>query len=350
MDALSQTREAQAAWSTAKFYAYVETFDGPLPGTPSGRPTSSHPPESKEDKRFLVILDSISADWADMNLSTDATNAIRAADKAPVAIIVVELPNGLTEKFVQAEIQEQAWLEVQLGPTGTPATLFADLDGPAFPVAILDIKRLPWARAKQLAESIGLGFAHDAPRDVISAALSGRASSYLAVYDVGQGNCNALCDSAPTWYFDFGGGCLWNARTYPVPLRFCFKYNPPIVLSHWDFDHWFSAAKNDRAKAALWIVPRQTIGPRTWKFAAELYLKGSFRVWGGIDRVAVPDGEIVRCTGPESDKNSSGLAAVVSLKAGTGLLPGDAAYSRIPKCPNTLSALVAMHHGSHKHL
>ncbi len=110
----------------------------------------------------------------------------------------------------------------------------------------------------------------DAEEDDISDSLSPVTNSHCtAVFDVGQGNCNAVLDSygRPCCYFDFGGGITNNAFTYPLALSsFCFcSNNPPIVLSHWDWDHWSSAMRyhgaplSPGAAAARWIVPRQSI-------------------------------------------------------------------------------------------
>src|SRR5579871_3626379 len=92
------------------------------------------------------------------------------------------------------------------------------------------------------------------PNDIFPSASQGQLEHVLlptgahnhcgAVYDVGQGNCNAILGGNhfthhPILYFDMGGGVLNNAHTYPNALgSLCGFMHPPVVLSHWDWDHW----------------------------------------------------------------------------------------------------------------
>jgi hypothetical protein len=72
----------------------------------------------------------------------------------------------------------------------------------------------------------------------------------LVAYDVGQGTAlGLLCGSEDArLFFDLGGGAYGNKKTRPNPLRFCWRANPPIVLSHWDTDHWAGETSDRRSQ------------------------------------------------------------------------------------------------------
>jgi hypothetical protein len=63
-----------------------------------------------------------------------------------------------------------------------------------------------------------------------------------------QGASNAAVAAGVVWlYFDLGGAVNGNLGTFPPELRrFCFSTHPPVVLSHWDWDHWSSASRGGR--------------------------------------------------------------------------------------------------------
>jgi len=174
----------------------------------------------------------------------------------------------------------------------------------------------------------------------------------VGVYDVGQGNCNSLLRrNAPTLYFDFGGGVLQNASTFPDSLHsFCFTYHPPIVLSHWDWDHWSSAYRDTRAFDQYWIAPRQEFGVIHAACAKKI---GERLLFWPHATTALDNGNIriEKCTSKGSDRNHTGLAMAVSNNDHTILLPGDARYTAIPrgkKGNKEILSVVATHHGGKK--
>lgn len=179
--------------------------------------------------------------------------------------------------------------------------------------------------------------------------------TFVAIYKVGQGNCTSLCStsfSAPIVYFDFGGGCYYNAHTYPTGQRFCFSNSPPIVLSHWDNDHWSSALRNrsPQAKEYPWIVPDQPLSATQLQFAAELALLGNLHVWPrNLDKIETNYGVFFYCNG--SSKNDSGLGFLYLRQSENfrTLLPGDAEYKYIDEdFKHSLSSIIASHHGGNR--
>ena len=78
----------------------------------------------------------------------------------------------------------------------------------------------------------------------------------------------------PICYFDLGCGVYRNARTRPENLQFCNCYNPPIILSHWDADHWAGTNQDRRFLQSRWVAPRQSVGPSHTKFANKILWSG----------------------------------------------------------------------------
>ncbi|MEK6805743.1 MAG: hypothetical protein AABY95_03740 [Pseudomonadota bacterium] len=111
--------------------------------------------------------------------------------------------------------------------------------------------------------------------------------THVAVYDVGQGNCNAACDSrnAPIVYFDYGRPLSFNKHTAPHPWPgFCFTERPPVVLSHWDFDHWGAVQElggiwNEKAINSDWIAPRQYVSPTHLRLINHLHKRKKIHFW-----------------------------------------------------------------------
>ncbi|MDF7826481.1 N-6 DNA methylase [Pontiellaceae bacterium B12227] len=184
--------------------------------------------------------------------------------------------------------------------------------------------------------------------------------TFVAVYDVGQGLCSAICEassSAPLVYFDMGcGHGRNNAHTRRGrKLRFCHSQNPPIILSHWHTDHYRGATVMDKRKDALkamWIAPWQKVGADAAKFAAKLYspdpAKNKIHIWPtSLGSAALPWGVVKQCTG--TTKNTSGLALDVEVGDGTHsvLMPGDAGYNNIPGAKPAYDSLVVSHHAGH---
>lgn len=186
---------------------------------------------------------------------------------------------------------------------------------------------------------------------------------YLAVYDVGQGSANALLCShgMPQMWFDLGGGAYRNHPTRPTPpVKFCNCEDAPVILSHWDTDHWIGGRIDSSMLARDWIAPRQSIDPIQAAFAADILSAGgmlhiianpSSRASGPF-QVTSSNGQTVtlrRAVGSLRDRNASGLVLLAEnphFERGW-LLTGDAAYRHIQPAPTVLlSAIVVPHHGA----
>jgi hypothetical protein len=201
-----------------------------------------------------------------------------------------------------------------------------------------------------------------ADEEVLKEILSGAALGLeVAVLDVGQGAASFLFDKSarpiPQFYFDLGGGVHPNASTFPkTGVHWCFTQRPPVILSHWHWDHWAGAtyggpANTSKALGARWLAPNQKTGSHTNKFKARIITAGGrIHYWPiGLPHLTV--GNITLGKAGGANYNDSGL--ILLLKSNDGrysLLPGDAGYGHIPSAISTMHAgglrtLVISHHG-----
>lgn len=200
--------------------------------------------------------------------------------------------------------------------------------------------------------------------------LSVAKADLLAVYDVGQGNSNALLEengrkAAPTLYFDLGAGVYRNQHTTPANLVFCFTQKPPIVLSHWDADHWAGAFASStggpnpyEALLQHWYAPLQTVGPVHVAFAHQVIASG-----GSMSTYTAPAGAqgtaalgatraLRFVLGSGTDRNNTGIVVAVEDASLTPprswLLTGDCDYKYFVQHlqPEPPVGLVVPHHGA----
>lgn len=312
-----------------------------------------------------IYLDTVDANWFDDVFWQEGGLGRwrETADYAPVHVL--ELPRGTEPAefivglsgagFAYDQFDDDSvplsWLELRLNPSGENARIYYTLFGQAFPVGVDYVSIAPAAAATRLERAFDLS-EHTASQAQIAKALSLRGSvEWIGVYDVGQGNMNGLCDlwGLPLTYFDLGGGVLANTGTFPAAFRnICFTMSPRIILSHWDWDHWSSAARFPQATSMTWIVPNQQLGAVHAAMAATIAANGSLLVWPpGLASVTAGQVTVEKCLGTVG-RNHSGLAVLVDGPLGEKpiLLTGDARYSAIPSGTAELMSIVAAHHGA----
>lgn len=262
---------------------------------------------------------------------------------------------GTFPGLAQRRIEADRWYRLSIGPKGHAAlsfgTPYAAEGEPTRieDIAFLDARREP---ARSLSRLVSLDDLPDGQEAGIRKILTRPLlkSTFVAVYNVGQGSCSAICaePNFPIVYFDFGGGVTQNASTYPAGLQFCFTQKPPVILSHWDLDHWVSGQRHSEALDLKWIVPRQRMGPTHRKFAAELHQRGNLVIWpAGVASISTSIGQLLKLPS-HRNRNYSGIVLIATLGDDLArvLCPGDAPYHRIPADVLTnLHGLVATHHG-----
>jgi hypothetical protein len=324
----------------------------------------------------LQYLEAIDRGWLNDNM-TKAANDVRALEEAPVSVIEINpeqestivLPN--LPKFDEGEpADESPWYEIDLVDAPGDGVLGSVLHyGNLFlaPVRrwIRRLQEVPEQLATDIEGTVSLTPIPDATAGDIQNALAGVGTiNGLAVYDVGQGNCNAALNlNQPRLYFDLGGGIMGHIGTFPAAMaNLCFAQANTIVLSHWDWDHWSMGlrfrAHLPQPTSMTWIAPRQRLGHVHASVAASILRDGGMlllwpnaRVAGTITYVTphVTQGQITlrKCVG--RGRNHSGIAMEI---ADTGrspplLLTGDARYSVIPSALTTAyQAVVLPHHGA----
>jgi hypothetical protein len=305
----------------------------------------------------LFLLEVILAGDAVSRLGQQSTWLPTADDQSTNA-------GGMPES-VAGEILQQLegrWIEFRLDDAGggVRGDLYRNLFAAPDPIFVVSGQD-PTALAMQLlAQSDPLASEPDATTTDIETALAAAKSGLdgVGVYDVGQGNANGLLASGRVVaYFDFGGGAGPNSKTFPASAltNFCFcSAQPPIVLSHWDHDHWSSQARDTRSHSATWIAPRQTIGrstraPHHNALISSIKTHGRLLIWPStVSTMAVGQLKIHQCTG--TSKNASGLAIEIfppqASSADPILLPADAGYDDLPTGTSPpFDAIVCPHHG-----
>lgn len=353
-----------------------------------------------EAQRLLASFDLIDADWVDDAgrespfFRLDEPEGIAAAwrrrspredpnpfERAPLFQLEVELtPGGVIASLLPYAFQlidpewraEDRWLDIRLErekpgdgffwPADLYPTLFSD------PQQVFAFSsRVKPPKAKALSAMCSLSHYPVAGDATLRTMFAGVQADLLAVYDVGQGSANALLDMSsgapePTLYYDVGGGIKRNHRTRPPKLDFCFRGQPPIVLSHWDKDHWAGVTGSATPSPALqcdWLVPDQPVPAGHAAFAASI----TGQVWlfkrppPAVAQVTLPNQRTLRLTLGDStsqDRNLNGIVMEVQAQTPTPrcwLLTGDCEYANFLGHLQPLEpvGLVVPHHGATLH-
>lgn len=279
-------------------------------------------------------------------------------DSAPIYRIEITSQPGDPYFDLLCQVKETDWIRIELHQTGT---FEVDVYGGLFaaPVtAYLYKLTIETVLAPSLTAVFDMVTWPVAPEATMRSALSHLPQlDYLVAYDVGQGSANALSDGHETaqLFFDLGCGVYGNRMTRPVPLRFCWRGAPPIILSHWDSDHWAGETSDPAASRRTWIAPKQTIGPTHAAFAARiLKAGGTLHIWGATPStimVSLASGQNFDLgRGSGTSRNGSGIYCVVkdSVASHGWFLTGDAGYNELMTLtlPTDLRAIVVPHHGA----
>jgi hypothetical protein len=324
-------------------------------GEPPGRVYARFAQQEEDDEGNVLEIQfgAVDASWADAYAAEERPG--RAYEKAPLSVVTMAEPVARQMGYAAPDDTAEApdeWLELTFGATGPEVDQYLNLFAAPVKRPLTKVGRVPKKTGTLLSTITSLaGLPHATPAQLTTALALKRNPHAVAVYDVGQGNCNAVLDSGflPLLYFDFGGGVLGHRGTFPTALKeFCFSAQPTIVLSHWDWDHWSSAGRDVRAERCTWIVPDQIVDPIHQAMATTINAHGTLLIWPPRTTSVVSGPlEIRKCTG--TGRNHSGLALTVSDPSGHGdsiLMTGDAHYTAIPGALGaTYGGLVASHHG-----
>lgn len=310
-------------------------------------------------------------------------------------LLALRAPFHSIARFLSLEDSDSQWLKIEVGAHATTDSvpmqviLFGDNTER---VTLHLLNASPVRLSIDAFERFMLAHEDRVPKTLISTILdlSLRNAGTLAVaaYDVGQGNCNAIVDQYehPRVFFDLGWAPNFHATSRPPCQPRLFDCDPitvaPVVLSHWDMDHWsYAIARSDFDPASLttrhqwnpqalqrfWIarapeIDKHAIGPLARSFFDALSNVrlmpgvGAMLLWpDGCDRITFAHGWLEACgrtPGAVQDRNNTGIALFVQphLRGPAILLTGDADFVSIPglakKTTPRLAGMVAPHHGS----
>jgi beta-lactamase superfamily II metal-dependent hydrolase len=299
-----------------------------------------------------VYLDCVDADWLQTNAVPDKPLWQIESDEPDQRISIIEASGKIFKISTGEEAQaEGEWWHLELGePVNRTVLQYFNLFSDPTARGVISMRKLTRAEKVLVEEVSGCKGIAQSPVEAIRKVLRRLPKpDSLAVYDVGQGSCNALMSHGiPTLYFDFGGSTIGNWRSFPAHLRnFCFTHSPPIVLSHWDWDHWSSALRDHRALRTTWIVPIQSFGNVHGRFVAMLVRNGATLLWCDpkMGVVKLPGGEIRFCKGKKKSRNESGLAMTIGSDPVRVLLPGDASPGNAISIRRKVDHIVVPHHG-----
>lgn len=174
--------------------------------------------------------------------------------------------------------------------------------------------------------------------------------SSVLVRDVGQASFVSLRDAhgRAVLHYDVGYPIAFNGHTAPRGFDVDDSESPPIILSHWDWDHLHAAYRKPHLLNCQWIVPDQRLGPGAARLARILAAKGNLLVRPAIARGQFKFGEVTQSQGLAGDLNNTGLTILVALANGrSALLTGDADYADLRHAAaRRVDHLVATHHGA----
>ncbi|MBB2701449.1 UNVERIFIED_ORG: hypothetical protein GGI66_006169 [Rhizobium esperanzae] len=328
--------------------------------------------EPLDAQESVILFDCVNAEWSeklDPNSDPLWKIAVGIEDDptGPNAqIFILSMLNTDVKRFLDDDLREGDWFYVDLGEPheGAPGDLFYKLFQDPTDRGVITFRKVTPDELDKLRRLAGWEGLIESRQDEIEGALAQLpAPEAVGIYDVGQGAATALlaANCSPFLYFDFGGAAIANWRNFPEPLRhFCFTSDPPVVLSHWDWDHWSSALRDRRAiTRRTWVAPLQpgagSLGAVHARFIATALNAGTRFFWWGngtqsIQLTANPVVEIFSALGPRTSRNDSGLALRIDTNPIKVLLPADAAMEFVHSGTAKVDYAVMPHHGGRSSL
>lgn len=341
-------------------------------------------PESQEAMR--VGFDAVSTRSADAALN--ALRETRWRDAWEAVLAGREPVMGFTEALERLEIfhieasfrsirfcskgrlpfpaSGNAWLKLDTSGRdgGRPASFYSTLFSPPTSGKLGKVEQVQGQESRALAAAFSMEGWPTVSPDTLTQYFNQVNADVWAAFDVGQGSANGLLgDRGPVslWH-DLGCGVYRNAATTPNGLILCHSQTTaPVVLSHWDTDHWagslrFAPPSDPHALLRRpWIAPRDdSVGPRHIAFANQiLAAKGMLFLLpeGGWRRehFQITSGRsIALIKGSGKARNEAGVALEVrDHEAGRcWLLTGDVEYRFLSGLEPRYVAMSVPHHGA----
>lgn len=331
-----------------------------------------------QDDRLVIGLDAVSARSAEevtSQLSPEGwATAWRAGfeglgearrlserfDRLELIHLVVTLQPDERE-FLCLLTSKQSWIPLHIGIGRVPATAYVAL----FAVGQHTNIEIGIAPDEATAALLNSAFSMNSWPQTQLGQIGGEFgqvdAGYWHAFDVGQGSANGFAGVGPvTLFHDLGCGAYANATTAPANAVVCHSFDAPIVLSHWDTDHWAGArrfAPTSDPQAFLrrvWIAPFDpTIGGKHATFACSILAAGGALkilppVPGTSQWVNILNGRQLRLIkGNGTSRNGSGVAMELMDSGRRWLLTGDTDYRYLdPHLADEYVAMSVPHHGA----
>lgn len=260
--------------------------------------------------------------------------------------------------------EESSWLELQLDgkSDAAPAVAYLALFALGQQTTVSASGVLSPTTQAQLNAAFSMGtWPQTNPAQLIDI-FSGVHAQRWHVFDVGQGSANGfIADGPVTLFHDLGCGAYANAKTAPSNTVACHSSDAPIVLSHWDTDHWAGARRfappmnPDAFLKRTWVAPFDpTIGVTHVAFALDILAAGGdLKILpkgnGTTAWMQIACGRWIRLlegSGPK--RNDAGLALeVMDSSDRRWLVTGDVDYEHLSGHLNERYVAIAVpHHGA----
>ncbi len=342
------------------FFKYLagEPIEAPPPSPVYARVDQIEPLDDADGPPSMVLLDCVDAIWLDEVGQRVDHLSDQDLDEADSRISVIAVSSRNLDAVEKNGDDSPEWLRLELGhpDEGPVAEQFHNLFQDPTERGVISARPLTPSQDAMLKRLAGWQDIETTPqRDIEEALTAVPPIDAVAIYDVGQGAATALLrHGKPALYFDIGGSAIGNWRSFPEPLRrFCTTSNPLVVLSHWDWDHWSSALRDDRLLHQRWVLPIQNragdLGAVHARFLAMLKARSAGIYWWGYGTPPITSQSsgvtVFRAGGNPKSRNESGLALSIVQNRHTLLLPGDASLANVCPSASSFDYLMVPHHG-----
>lgn len=316
-------------------------------------------PEEKDESgmRADIVFDAISRNVVDNEVGD------LLSEENIFIIRVMTTINRIKQMFSVYELNEGSWFKIKLKkesnfPKAWILSASNSYSGAVDRVNLVSMERIDPGRSNGNYPSAYRLLSLYTPK-IINANLkikpppSRSKGLKVRVIDVGQASFSAIHEEANgmpgkiVGYYDAGSPLFFHGKTFPK--SFSEKSKVPsdgfVLLSHWDFDHYYLAlTKLKELQSLKWYAPQQTVGPNAARLqrllganlsiicSSTYFISGDLCAWKGA--------------GPADDRNGSGYALQVIQKDGNTLLTGDVSYDLIPAPAKAdLKGICISHHG-----
>jgi len=326
--------------AVGEYYAFTESYD------------------IISDNSVYIRLDCIKKELADRLDSTQ--KIVRQIDEVPSVVFEINSDPNELKKITGVDFEEDTWYFIKVDFANEGLDAIQTINGEVIdrPARITLIQEGDPDVIEKLEVIFNLdsidnttAWSEETIRDWML--INRKDFDSVAVYNVGQGNINALIsqDNIPLLYFDMGGGFGSCKQTYPLnqSLTTCSTICKTVILSHWDLDHVETALRDNKNSNFNWIVPWQKIGNTHLQLALSISQHGHLMIWPvSLNSFHYGHFHIYKCAGTK--KNDTGLSLLIkNLQSPIKnvLLTGDCDYRFIPIKPKiVINGIVVPHHGA----